>query len=70
MNLGEPGGQVCFDVLNKCLGWFERNWASKGGALLGGVALLEEVCHCGLGFEVFYAQAVPNVAHSSLSVAC
>jgi hypothetical protein len=24
-------------------------------ALLGGVALLEEVCHCGVGFEVSYA---------------
>ena len=35
-------------------------------ALLGGVALLEELCHCGVGFEVFYAQTMLNVAHSLL----
>jgi hypothetical protein len=34
-------------------------------ALLGGVALLEEVRHWG-GFEVSYSQAVPSVAHSLL----
>ena len=35
-------------------------------ALLGGVALLEELCHCGVGFEVLYAQTLLNVAHSLL----
>ena len=36
-------------------------------ALLGGVALLEEVCHCGVGFEVFsYAQTPPSVEESVL----
>ena len=35
-------------------------------ALLRGVALLEEVCHCGTGSEVSYAEAMPSVAHSLL----
>ena len=30
------------------------------------VALLEEGCHCGAGFEVSYAQAMPSVANSFL----
>jgi len=32
-----------------------------------GVALLEEVCHWGVGFEVSEAQARPSSLHSSLS---
>ena len=28
--------------------------------------LLEEVCHCGMGFEVLHAQARPSVTHSLL----
>jgi hypothetical protein len=28
--------------------------------------MLEEVCHCGVDFEVSYAQAMPSVAHSLL----
>ena len=32
---------------------------------IGGVALLEEVCHCG-GLEVLYAQAKARAAHSLL----
>ena len=36
-------------------------------ALVGvGVALLEEVCHCEVGFEVSYAQTMPRVAHNCL----
>jgi len=31
-----------------------------------GVALLEEVCHCEVSFEVSYAQALPSVEHSLL----
>jgi hypothetical protein len=31
-----------------------------------GVALLEEVCHCGMGFEVSYAQAILSVVYSLL----
>ena len=31
-----------------------------------GVVLLEEVCHCRVGFEVSYAQTMPSVAHSLL----
>jgi hypothetical protein len=34
----------------------------RGVALLGDVALLKAVCHCGVGCEVFYAQAPPRVA--------
>jgi hypothetical protein len=30
------------------------------------VALLEEVCHFEVGFEVSYAQAMPSVVHSPL----
>ena len=43
--------------------------ASKGNGtirrcgLVGvGVVLLEEVCHCGVGFEVSYAQDTPSVS--------
>ena len=32
-----------------CVWRFERKWPPKGVTLLGGVALLEEVCHCGGG---------------------
>lgn len=35
-----------------------------------GVAFLEEVCHCGGGFEVSYGQAMPSVGHSSHFAAC
>ena len=36
-----------------------------GVALFGvGVALLEEVCHCRVGFEVLYTQAMPSVDYS------
>ena len=36
-------------------------------ALLGGMALLEEVCDSmEAGFEVLYAQAIPSLAHSLL----
>ena len=31
-----------------------------------GVALLEEVCHCGGGFEISCAQGTPRVTHSLL----
>lgn len=37
--------------------------ASQGVVLLGGVPLLEEVCHWGFKFEVSDAQARSNVAH-------
>lgn len=37
-----------------------------GEGHLGGVALLEEVRHCGAGSEVSYAPATPSVAHSLL----
>ena len=34
-------------------------------ALLGGVALLEKVCHCGGWLpSLIYAQVVPSVTHS------
>ena len=46
------------------LWWFEREWPPQGVALLGGVALLEEVCHCGVGFEVSFAQASLSVTVS------
>ena len=36
---------VNFHVGAGNLWWFERKWPPKGVALLGGVALLEEVCH-------------------------
>ena len=35
-------------------------------ALLGGMALLELVYHCGGGLEVSYAQATLSVVHSLL----
>ena len=35
-------------------------------ALVGGVALLDEVCHYRGGLEVSYAPAIPSVAHSPL----
>ena len=35
-------------------------------ALLGGVALLEEVRHCGTDFEGSDAQALPTVEHGPL----
>ena len=35
-------------------------------ALLGGVALSEEVCHCGGGLEGSYAQASPSAEYISL----
>jgi hypothetical protein len=41
-----------------------------GVALLGGVALLEEVCHCGDGLGVSYAQALPTVESSLLFGSC
>jgi hypothetical protein len=37
-----------------------------GVTLLGGVALLEEVCHRGVGFEVSNTQAIPSMTHSLL----
>jgi hypothetical protein len=37
-----------------------------GVSPLGGVILLEEVCHCGVGFEVSYAQAMSSITHSLL----
>ena len=36
-------------------------WRSIGSGTLGGVALLEEVCHWGAGFEVSEAQARPSI---------
>ena len=30
------------------------------GLLEIGVVFLEKVCHCGAGFDVFYAQAMPS----------
>jgi hypothetical protein len=57
-----------------CSGW-NRNgpldahvWmpGPRRGALLGGLGLLEEVCHCKGWLEVSYAQAVPTVTHSLL----
>lgn len=38
-------------------------------ALLQSVALLEEMRHCGVGFEVSCAQATPSVAYSLLLTA-
>ena len=32
----------------------------QGVELLGSMALLEEVCHCGVGFEVSYTRAPPS----------
>ena len=34
-------------IVSSIVWWFERRGPPKGVALLGGVALLEEVCHCG-----------------------
>ena len=39
----------------------------KCGLVGVGVALLKEVCHSGVSFEVIYAQATPSVGHSLLS---
>lgn len=51
--------------------WFERKWSPKGATLLGGVALLEELYHCGVGFEVSYAQATPSeIDHFLLPARC
>ena len=32
--------------------------------VLGNVALLEEMCHVWMGFEVSFAQTIPSMAHS------
>jgi hypothetical protein len=40
-------------------------WSSVGETVweaLGGVALLEEVCHWGVGFEVSEAHPIPSVS--------
>jgi hypothetical protein len=37
----------------------------SGSGIIGGVALLEEVCHRGVGFEVSDIQAQPSVSLSS-----
>ena len=38
----------------------------QGVAVLGDMALLEEVCYCGGEFEVSCAQATASMAHSTL----
>ena len=39
-----------------------------GVTLLGGITLLEKVCHCHCGAvsEILYAQSMPSVAHNVL----
>lgn len=39
---------------------FEWKWPPKGMELLEAVALLEEVCHMGMGFDISYAQSSPR----------
>jgi hypothetical protein len=38
----------------------------RHGLIRVGVALLEEVYHYGVGFEVSYSQTIPSVAHNPL----
>ena len=46
-------------------GWLTGSDIIRMYALVGvGVALLEEVCHCEVGFEVSYAQTMLSMAHS------
>lgn len=47
-----------------------KKMASRVGALLGDVTLLEELCHCGVGFEASFVQTSLNVTVSGLPVAC
>ena len=41
-------------------------WPKGSGSIRRCVVLLEEVCQCGVGFEVIYTQAMQSVAHNHL----
>ena len=45
-----------------------QSFTQRVKVLLGGKALLEEECHCGVGvgFEIYHAQTMPSEAHLSL----
>ena len=65
LNRNGPYRLVCLNA------WPIKNSTIRRCNLVGvSLAFLEEVCHCGVGFEVSYAQAMPSVGHSSLPVAC
>ena len=62
-------GGVCWEMFlhadMRLLWWFgKKKWPPKGKTLLGGVILLEEVCHCGGGLWCFFAQASLGVTVS------
>ena len=51
--------------------WFGRKWPPKRGVLQGGMALLEEMCHCGSGFgDLFFSSFPLYGTVSQLPVAC
>lgn len=72
------GHRISWRVHKQCrllalLWWFEWKWSHRltgydiiwmSGFVETGMGLLEEVCHCGEGFEVSEAQATPRVTLS------
>jgi hypothetical protein len=64
--------RVKLSFLEKSGWWFEYGWPMASGTIRrygltgGGVTLLEEVCHLGVGFEVsFYAQVQPSMEETT-----
>ena len=59
LNRCDPHGLMCLNA------WLMYSSTIRKYGLVGiGVALLEKVCHWGAGFEISYAQGMPNVEHS------
>lgn len=54
---------VCLELYGGLNRYVSLDSLSKGMALLGSMALLEDVCHCG---DVSYVQVMPCVGHRLL----
>lgn len=63
-------GAIAFDTsIHRYCGGLKENGSIRSGPIRKcgflriPIALFEEACHCGAGFEVSYAQTVLSVAH-------